>query len=154
MTTNKEKFLALVSKEKTDTLEKNSERIKNRAMLRESQKIAIKVLKKLEETGWSQKDLANAMNVSPQQVNKIVKGQENLTLETQIRLQNILGIPVLASFYEEKADRAGEFILIVEKSLQQFETVVGQVSDNYQAAKIIKMECNYFSNEYFYKEVI
>lgn len=154
MTTNKEKFLALVSKEKTGTLEKNCERIKNRAMLRESQKIAIKVLKKLEETGWSQRDLANAMNVSPQQVNKIVKGQENLTLETQIRLQNILDIPVLASFYEDNADRAGEFILTVEKNVQQFETVAGEISDNYQAAKTIIMECNIFSNEYFYKDAI
>ena len=44
---NKERFLSLVSKEKTNTLEKNRERIKNRAMLRESQQIAIKVLKKL-----------------------------------------------------------------------------------------------------------
>lgn len=98
--TNKEKFLALVSKEKTDTLEKNRERIKNRVMLRESQQIAIKVLMKLDEIGWSQKDLAQAMNVKPQQITKIVSGKENLTIDTQIKLQNILNIPILASYFD------------------------------------------------------
>ena len=48
--TNKENFLALVSNDKTDTLERNRKRIKNRAMLRESQQIAIKVLIKLART--------------------------------------------------------------------------------------------------------
>lgn len=69
-------------------------------MLRESQQIAIKVLMKLEELGWAQKDLAREMQVSPQQITKIVSGKENLTIETQIKLQNILKIPILASFYE------------------------------------------------------
>ncbi len=104
MTSNKEKFLALVSEEKTNTLEQNKERIKNRSMLRESQQIAIKVLKRSDELGWSQKDLAREMNVSPQQVNKIVRGQENLTLTTLIKLQDILGIPLLASYYEAKSN--------------------------------------------------
>ena len=64
-------------------------------MLRESQNIALKVLDKLDEIGWSQRKLAIEMGVSPQQITKIVKGQENLTLETQIKLQNILNIPIL-----------------------------------------------------------
>ncbi|MBK9256407.1 MAG: helix-turn-helix transcriptional regulator [Saprospiraceae bacterium] len=71
-------------------------------MLRESQQIAMKVLMKLDEMDWSQRDLAREMGVSPQQISKIVSGKENLTIETQIKLQNILNIPVLASFYEKK----------------------------------------------------
>ena len=90
--TNKEKFLGLVSKEDTGTLERNQQRIRNRAMLRESQQIALKVLMKLDDLGWSQKDLAKAMDVTPQQITKIVSGKENLTIETQIKLQNVLGI--------------------------------------------------------------
>lgn len=100
--TNKKKLLDLVSNEKTDTLEKNKERIKNRAMLRESQHIAIKVLMKLDELGWSQKYLAKELGVSPQQVSKIVSGKENLTIETQVKLQDILDIPILASYYENQ----------------------------------------------------
>ncbi len=101
--TNKEKFLALVSNEKTDTLEQVKERIDNRAMLRESQKIALKVLLKLDELEWTQRELATKMGVSPQQISKIVSGKENLTIETQVKLQDILDIPILASYYENKS---------------------------------------------------
>lgn len=109
--TNKGKFMKLVSDEKPDTIERNRERIKNRAMLKESQRIALKVLLKLDELGWTQKDLATKMAVSPQQVNKIVSGKENLTIETQIQLQNILDIPVLASYYENKSKEMVEHII-------------------------------------------
>jgi transcriptional regulator with XRE-family HTH domain len=98
--TNKEKFLALVSKEKTDTLQRSAERIKNREILRESQQIALKVLDKLDELNWTQRRLAEELGVSPQQVSKIVSGKENLTLETQVKLQNVLNIPILATHYE------------------------------------------------------
>jgi DNA-binding XRE family transcriptional regulator len=98
---NKEKFLKLVSTEKTNSLEKNRERIKNRAMLRESQRIALKVLSKLDELNWTQKDLAREMSVTPQYINKILKGKENFSIDTQIKLQTILNIPVLASWYED-----------------------------------------------------
>jgi transcriptional regulator with XRE-family HTH domain len=70
-------------------------------MLRESQKIAFKVLSKLDELGWSQKILAEKMEVSPQQISKIVSGKENLTIDTQVKIQNVLDIPILASYYEE-----------------------------------------------------
>ena len=119
--TNKEKFLQLVSDEDNNTLKEIKQRIKNRAMLRESQQIAIKVLMKLDELGWSQKDLAEKMGLSPQQITKIVSGKENLTIETQIKLQNILDIPVLASYYENKEKGKGEFILNVEKQFVNIE---------------------------------
>ena len=93
--TNKEKFLALVSNEKSNTLEKNKARIKNRAMLRASQNIAWAVLTKLDELGWTQKKLAEKMDVTPQQIQKIVKGNENLTLETIVKLEAILDISIL-----------------------------------------------------------
>jgi len=99
---NMEKFQKLVSPKKTNTLEDNKEIVRNREMLRESQRIALKVLAKLDELSWTQKDLARQMGVTPQQVNKIVSGKENLTIETQIKLQRILDVPILASYYEEK----------------------------------------------------
>jgi transcriptional regulator with XRE-family HTH domain len=102
--TNNEKFKSLISKEKTATVSRNKERIKNRARLRESQDIALKVLTKLDDLGWSQRRLAEELNVSAQQVNKIVKGKENLTLETQVKLQQVLDIPILASYYENKIE--------------------------------------------------
>lgn len=86
----------------SDAIAKNKERIKHREMLRESRKIALKVLMKLDDLGMKQRELAELMQVSPQQISKIVSGNENLTIETQIKLQNILNIPILASFYEKQ----------------------------------------------------
>ncbi|MCC5944747.1 MAG: helix-turn-helix transcriptional regulator [Bernardetiaceae bacterium] len=97
MMTNKEKFLALVSDEATPTLRNTKRRIRNRAMLKASQKIAIRVLARLRELEWTQKDLAERLEVSPQQVSKIVSGKENLTLQTLVQLQEILDIELLVS---------------------------------------------------------
>jgi transcriptional regulator with XRE-family HTH domain len=100
---NEEKFLKLVSEKDTETLKDVAYRVKNREMLRESQRIALKVLAKLDELGWTQKRLAEEMQVRPQQITKIVSGKENLTIETQVKLQRILNIPILAGFLEEDA---------------------------------------------------
>jgi len=109
--TNKEKFMLLVSDEKAGTLERISERVKNRAMLRESQKIAMKVLFKLDELKWSQKTLAIKLGVSPQQVNKLVSGKENLTLETIIKLQEVLDICILETKKQEEIKKSFEISL-------------------------------------------
>ena len=128
--TNKEKFLALVSAEDTDTLKRNNERVKNRAMLRESQRIAMKVLMKLDELGWSQKELAKRMEVSPQQITKIVSGKENLTIETQVKLQTILDIPVLASYYESHTETLSEWIEHFEKQMGRFSVSAPEITVN------------------------
>jgi len=100
--TKQKKFQRLVSQEKTDSIAKNRARIKNRKQLRESQAIALKVLDKLDELGWTQRKFATEMDVSPQQISKIVSGKENLTLATLIRLQDLLDIPVLATYFEKE----------------------------------------------------
>ncbi len=101
--TNKENFLQLVDEKQATTLEKARQRQRNRAMLRASQKIASKILTRLNELQWSQKQLAEKMEVSPQYVKKILRGKENLTLDTLIRLQEILNIALLASFSKDIA---------------------------------------------------
>ena len=90
--TNKEKFLELISEVDSGTIECIKERIQNRPMLRESQEIALKVLIKLDELGWSRKDLSKTMGVTPFTISKILSGKENLTIQTQIKLQNTLVI--------------------------------------------------------------
>lgn len=93
--TNKEKFLNLVSKEETKTLERAKARIARRSYTRYSKKIALSILIRLDELQWKQKDLAEKMEVSPQQVNKWVKGNENFTLETLGKLSAILGVELI-----------------------------------------------------------
>ena len=150
---NIEKFTALVSSEKTNTVAKNRDRIKNRAMLRESQIIALKVLDRLEELHWTQKKLAEKLEVSPQQVTKIVKGQENLTLETQIRLQNILDIPILASYFEkEKVKSTSEVAITTTEKYVAPKIKFSSENEILIAKKEIKMEYNPLSQKYNYFE--
>jgi len=151
---NKEKFIALVSPETTNTVAKNRDRIKNRAMLRESQNIALKVLEKLEEIRWSQRKLAKEMGVTPQQITKIVKGQENLTLETQIKLQSILKIPILASYYENiEEKRVSEVAITATERYFAPKTRVNLADKILLAKKEFKMEYNVVSEEYNYYEL-
>ncbi|WP_017258503.1 helix-turn-helix transcriptional regulator [Pedobacter arcticus] len=137
--TNKEKFIQLVSPVKTDTLEQNKNRIKNRSMLKEAQGIALKVILKLDVLGWSQKDLALKMNVSPQYINKVVKGKENITIETQIKLQVLLDIPILASYYEKKSSKHTEEILSFQKD-ESYKPAVSAIHQSYtEQGKIITL---------------
>ena len=145
--TNKEKFLQLVSEEDTNTLAEVKERVKNRAMLRESQQIALKVLMKLDDLGWSQRDLANAMKVTPQQITKIVSGKENLTIETQIKLQNTLDIPILASYYESKMSDKDQWVVTTEKRVEKIIAEAFEYSTTYQETKEIKLLSPYNTSE-------
>lgn len=69
----------------------------NQEWLDYSAKIAVlilRVLRKNKEKGRfpsTQKELAEVMKVSPQQINKYVRGTENLTLETILRISQALG---------------------------------------------------------------
>jgi transcriptional regulator with XRE-family HTH domain len=70
-------------------------RRENKSWLCYSQHIAMLMLDKMEELGLTQKALANQMNVSQQYVSKVLKGRENLSLETLSKIEDILHISVL-----------------------------------------------------------
>jgi transcriptional regulator with XRE-family HTH domain len=53
--------------------------------------------------GMTQKQLAELIGVSPQFISKILKGQENLTLETISKIETALGIAIL-SFAEPEIE--------------------------------------------------
>lgn len=67
----------------------------NREWLMNSAKVALVVLRALKEIPMTQRKLAQGMGVKPQQISKIVKGRENLTLETISRLERALGIKIV-----------------------------------------------------------
>lgn len=89
------KLSELASNQPSDWKAKAKFRRDNREWLKWSAAIAIKVLDALEAQGLTQKDLAERMDVSPQQISKIVAGQENLTLQTIIHLESLLGIHII-----------------------------------------------------------
>ena len=91
---NLDKLNKLATKDES-WLQEAKQRQENKGWLKHSQKIAIKVLRTIKEKKIKQKELALMLGVSPQQVNKIVKGKENLTLETIFKLENVLGISLI-----------------------------------------------------------
>lgn len=68
----------------------------NAVWLRHSQRIAVQVLLKMKEEGLTQKALAERMGCSQQYVSKILKGTENLSLETMTKLEKALGLTLFA----------------------------------------------------------
>lgn len=54
--------------------------------------IALRIMAALEKSGKTQKELASELGKSPQYVSKLLKGEENLTLETICRLEAALSI--------------------------------------------------------------
>lgn len=73
----------------------------NADWLRHSQRIAVQALLKMKEEHLTQKMLAERMNCSQQYISKILKGTENLSLETMAKLENALGIRIFVSNQHE-----------------------------------------------------
>ncbi|MCS2532072.1 MULTISPECIES: helix-turn-helix domain-containing protein [Bacteroidales] len=60
-----------------------------------SQAIAATMSNRMEELGMTQRALAEKMNCTQQYVSKVLKGRENLSLETLCKIENALGIKIL-----------------------------------------------------------
>lgn len=69
--------------------------VDNWGWLKHSAQIALKVKGRLKALGLTQKELAERMGCSQQYVSLILKGKENLTLETIAKLENVLDFEIL-----------------------------------------------------------
>lgn len=67
----------------------------NSGWLRYSQEIAMQMLDRMEELGINQNQLAEKMGCSRQYISKVLKGRENLSLETLYKIEKTLGISIL-----------------------------------------------------------
>lgn len=82
--------------------EKAQWRMANKSWLRYSQRIAMIMLDKMEESGLTQKSLAERMGCSQQYVSRILKGMENLSIETISKIETALGVEIFnAAFAPE-----------------------------------------------------
>jgi len=75
--------------------EKAEARRVNREWLRYSQRIAMMMLDKMEELGITQKLVAERMGCSQQYVSRVLKGTENLSIETISKIESALGLQIL-----------------------------------------------------------
>jgi len=67
----------------------------NRNWLRRSQMIALKMLEAMEEQHLNQRQLAERMGCTQQYVSKVLKGQENLSIETITKIEDALSLSIL-----------------------------------------------------------
>lgn len=84
----------------TNWREKAEFRRVNKPWLRYSQHVAMMMLDKMEELGMNQRGLAERMCCSQQYVSKILKGQENLSIETICKIEEALDIELLPKVVE------------------------------------------------------
>jgi ribosome-binding protein aMBF1 (putative translation factor) len=94
--TNHDKLKRILSSEQSSWHGEATWREQNGAWLTHSFGIAVRILTTLRSKSMTQKELADKMGVSAQHVNKIVKGQENLSLETIAKLESALGIELIS----------------------------------------------------------
>lgn len=87
--------LNAVAEPATSWMKSAQYRIENRKTLEYSQEIALSILRELRKQNKTQIDLATALGVSKQQVNKWVKGNENFTIDTIAKIDAVLGTKLL-----------------------------------------------------------
>ncbi len=75
--------------------EKAEWRQQNKSWLRYSQLVAIRMLEQMETENLTQKALAERLGCSQQYVSKILKGQENLSIETISKIEEALSLELL-----------------------------------------------------------
>ena len=68
---------------------------KLKGWLRYSRRIAIKVALAMKQQNLSRQDVADRMGCSPQYVSRLLKGEENLSLETICKLESALYVAIL-----------------------------------------------------------
>ena len=83
----------------TEWIKEAEYRQENNYWLRVSFSIALAVLRTLRKTGMTQREFAERMGCSPQYISKIVKGSENLTLETICKMEKVLQIKLIETPY-------------------------------------------------------
>ena len=96
---NKEEIISRLSEHRSLTpskwREKAEWRMANKSWLRYSQRIAMMMLDRMEELGLTQKLLAERMGCSQQYVSRVLKGTENLSIETIFKIESALELNIL-----------------------------------------------------------
>jgi transcriptional regulator with XRE-family HTH domain len=92
----------------------------NADWLFESRKVALIILRALRAKKISKQELAEMMEVTPQYIGKITKGEENLSLATIKKFERILEVPILAiessvSIYNTKIRNTSTTTIVAAK---------------------------------------
>jgi ribosome-binding protein aMBF1 (putative translation factor) len=90
-----QKLESVTATESSKWQERASRKAENPKALEKSRIIAINILAQLRRLGMTQKDLAEKLQVTPQTVNSWVKGNSNFTIDTIVRIEEVLGVELI-----------------------------------------------------------
>ncbi|WP_051350010.1 helix-turn-helix transcriptional regulator [Dyadobacter alkalitolerans] len=90
-----QKLESVTAAESSKWKERAARKAENPKALEKSRAIAINILSHLRTLGMSQKDLAEKLEVTPQTVNSWVKGNSNFTIDTIVRIEEVLGVELI-----------------------------------------------------------
>jgi len=91
----REKLNKVAEEDTSNWLEETGKQLAEQGSRKKSRQLALRVLQLLHQQGMTQTQLAERMQVSRQQVSKIVKGQENFTFETIDKLEKAFGVTLM-----------------------------------------------------------
>jgi DNA-binding XRE family transcriptional regulator len=82
---------------KSNYIENSAFRLKNKKWLKYSSNIARRIyVALLSDQKMTQKQLAEIIDVKPQYISKVLKGQENLSLQTIAKISDALGVELIS----------------------------------------------------------
>lgn len=90
-----EKLNKFIEQSDSKWLERAEQRKNDRGWLKLSNKIAARIITVLKQRKMTQRVLAREMEVSPQYINKILKGNEKFQIDTICKLEQCLGVALL-----------------------------------------------------------
>lgn len=96
--TSKTKYLQKIAGTQSKAVTQAKINIENRIWIKESKKIALKILIQLDELKWTQAYLAEELEVSPQYISKLLKGNDKFGFDILVKLQKVLSIPIFSDF--------------------------------------------------------
>ena len=113
-----------------------------------AQQVALEVLFTLEAKGLSQKGFAQMAGVSPQMVNKWLKGDTNFTFETVSKIEATLGISLVnikSQSPQKKTEESERFKI----PMQRYQSIlpIHKIETFNRRSKIIEMHSPFYSSK-------
>jgi len=90
------KIKGLISNDPSRWLEDADYYDANKYWMDKSALIAVKILSAIRNQSVTQKEIAEAIGVTPQYINKVLKGRENLSLATITKIERSLSISLIS----------------------------------------------------------
>lgn len=114
----------IVTKTATQWKERAKRDRSNRKQISRAQKFALELMDYMDKNKITQKELAIKMNVTPQQVNKILRAKSNLTFDTLDKISAALEVeistPKLRDIKKIRSQKVSVEMQIVHKSIGVF----------------------------------